>query len=145
MASRRPGAAQGFQDYLTVHGWKDRWAVYAVILGHLAARQTGDQAMADRFLKDSTGKFEETWPYPVLQYLRGEIKESKLIMLATDQGQRTEARCYLGIDQLLAGRKEGALIHFRWVKANGEWTYCEYPIAVAELERLEQSAEAIKP
>jgi len=137
MLLRRPEAAPGFQGVIDLQGWKGDLAPYAVIFGDFAARQAGNEATARRFLKDSAGKLDEAWPYPAIQFRRGEIDEAALLRLATDDDKRTEARCYLGLDHALHGRKDEALAHFRWVKAHGTRTLTEYVIAVAELERLE--------
>ena len=110
----------------------------------MAARQAGNEPAAKRFLKDSAGKLNETWPYPVVQFLRGDIDEAALLNLSTDDDKRTEARCFLGIDHAIKGRKGEALAHFRWVKEHGNTSYTEYTIAVAELERLERPAEEPK-
>jgi tetratricopeptide (TPR) repeat protein len=117
---------------------------YNVLIGHVAATQAGDEAAAERFLKDSVGKLEETWPYPVVQFLCGEIDETALLKLSTDDGKRTDARCVLGMRHAIQGRKDQALAHFRWVKQHGSTTYMTYTIAVAELERLERTTEGPK-
>ena len=107
-------------------------------MGHLAARQAADEARAKRFLKDSAGKLDEVWPYPAVQFLRGEIDEPALLKLATDDDKRTEARCFLGLHRALEGDKDKALAHFRWVKEHGTANFIEYTIALAELDRLER-------
>jgi tetratricopeptide (TPR) repeat protein len=123
----------------------DSKSPYPVILGHLAARQAGDEMAAKRFLKDSVGKLDETWPYPVVQFLRGDIDEASLLKLSTVDDKRTDAHCFLGMDHAIKGRKREALAHFRWVKEHGRTDFFAYTIAVAELERLERSAEKLKP
>jgi lipoprotein NlpI len=60
------------------------------------------------------------------------------LKLATDDDKRTVARCYLGLDHVIRGRKDEALAHFRWVGEHGRVTFLEYTIALAELERLER-------
>ena len=138
LLNRRPQAVTGFQKVLDLEGWKGQWLPYAVILGHLAARQAGDEISAARFLRDSAGRLGETWPLPVIRFLQGEIDEAALLELAIDNDKRTEARCYLAMDHALKGRKDDATAHFRWVKDNGNTNFTEYIIAVAELERLER-------
>jgi tetratricopeptide (TPR) repeat protein len=137
MLDRRPGAADGFQNVLQL-GWKGTNPQYAVILGNFAARQAGDEARAKQFLRDSTGKLDDAWPIAAVRFLNGEIEESELLKLATDEDKRTEAHCYLGLDHALRGRKDQAIAHFRWVKEHGNTSFVEYTIAVAELERLEK-------
>jgi hypothetical protein len=80
----------------------------------------------------------------VVQFLRGDIDEAALLKLSTDDDKRTEARCFLGMDHAIKGRKGQALTHFRWVKEHGNTGYTEYTIAAAELERLERSADGPK-
>jgi lipoprotein NlpI len=63
------------------------------------------------------------------------------LKLATDDDKRTEARCYLGLDQVLKGRKHEALVHFRWVTEHGNVRFIEYVIAVTEIERLESASK----
>jgi tetratricopeptide (TPR) repeat protein len=144
LVTRRAGATDGFQDVLDLQGWKGDRSIYCVIFGHLAARQVGDAAAANRFLKDSKGKLDESWPYPVVQFLRGEIDEPALLRLARDNGKRTEARCFLGLDHALNGRKMEALAHFRWVVEQGDAGYVEYSVAEVELERLELPSKKLK-
>jgi lipoprotein NlpI len=145
MLMRRPGAVAGFQRVLDLQGWKGELSPYAVILGHLAARQMGDGAAAKRFLKNSTGKLDEAWPYPAVKFLRNEIDEPALLKSADDDNKRTEAHCYLGLDCALKDRKDEALAHFRWVKEHGDPQNVQYAIALAELERLERLSSGSKP
>jgi lipoprotein NlpI len=135
---RKPAVA-GFQQVLELQGNKGEYAVYAVILGHFAARQEKDEKAAAKFLKDSAGKLDEAWPYPAVQFLRGDLDEPALLKLADTNDKETEARCFLGLDHLLKGNKDKAAAHFRWVKEKGNPTFTEYTIAVAELDRLEKA------
>jgi tetratricopeptide (TPR) repeat protein len=139
MLLRRPEAVAGFQAVLDLQGLRGR-APYAVILGHLAARQKGDAAAAKRFLPDVTENLNPAWPNPVVRFLRGDIDEPALLNLATDDDKRLQAHFCLGLDQALRGKKTEALAHFRWVKDHGNVERFEYLIAVAELERLEKKA-----
>ena len=141
MLKRRPeSAARGFRRVLEIQKWKGERAPYAVILGHIAAQQAGDVSGAKQFLKGSTGILMESWPYPVVKFLRGQIDEAALLMLAADRDKRTEAHCYLGLDSALKGTRDKTLVHFRWVKEHGNPAFFEYSIALAELDRLELSA-----
>jgi tetratricopeptide (TPR) repeat protein len=138
MLTRRPQAVRGFQALIDLQGWKGELAPYAVVMGHFAARQGREETAAKRLLADSAGKLTEDWPYPAVRFLREEIDEGVLLGLATDADKRTEARCYLALDHVLKGRKNEALVHFRWVKEHGTVSFTEYTIALAELERLER-------
>jgi lipoprotein NlpI len=137
MIVRQPKSASGFQTILDREGWKDALSPYAVLLGHLAARLDGDDDAAKRFLTDSAGKLAQDWPYPVVQFLRGELDESAVLDQATDNEKRTEAYCFLGLDHELKKNVDKARADFRWVKESGSRESVEYGIAVAELERME--------
>jgi lipoprotein NlpI len=130
-----------FRAVIDLDGWKGGQAPYAVILGHLAARQAGDDAEAKQFLKDSSGKLDEAWPHPVIDYLRGEIDEAKLLKLADTNDKETEARCYLAMDLALKDRTAEAREHFRWVSDRGKTTFIEYTIAIAELARFDKAGK----
>jgi len=135
----RGDAAAGFKNVLDFRGANGNEATYAVILGHLAARLAGDEAEAKAFLDVAPGKLNAlAWPYPVVRLLRGEIDESALLAAATDNDKLTEARCYLGVDQALKGHRDSALVHFRWVRDQGNAVSVAYALALAELERLEK-------
>jgi len=132
---RRPEAIAGFQTVRDLEQQKGRLSPYCAILGHFAARQAGDDDRARRFLKQSPS--DDAWPNAVIRYLSGESSEAALLKLATDQDKRTEARCFLGLDEALNNRPEAARTHFRWVKDHGDTRSTEYDIALAELRRLE--------
>jgi len=136
--ARRDGAGDGMKSVLEQVGWRDAMSQYAVILGHFAALRTGQGGQAKAFLDDAAARCDTAaWPYPVVKYLRGEIDEAKLLAGATDNDKMTEARCYLGLDALHKNRSAAALAQFRWVKENGNPSFSEYTIALAELDRLE--------
>lgn len=145
MQARQPGCVEGFRGLLDLQGWKGDWTAHAVIYGHLAAQQAGDDAAAKRFLADAAGKLDAAWPEPAVRFLRGDLDEAGLLKLATDDDKRTEARCILGLHHANAGRPAEALAHYRWVKEHGTTTYVEYGIAVAELDRLAAAAKPAKP
>jgi len=134
---REPTAADRFQAVIDMQGWTGDRAVYAVILGSQAARLAGDGARGERFLADSAGTLKPDWPEPVVRFLRGDLDEAGLLALATDDDKRTEARCFLGLQELIAGRPDVARSHFEWVRDHGNRTFTEYDIALAELKRLD--------
>ena len=146
MLTRRGDVVQGFRQVIDVDGWKGGWAVYAVILGHMAARQSGDEPATKAFLNDAAGKLDATaWPHPVVEFLRGEIGEPALLALAVDDDKRTEAHCFLGLDFALRKHKDKARAHYQWVKEHGNTRFVEYTIALAELDRLAELYAPAKP
>ena len=137
MLAHEGNAVGGFREIIEIQGWKGEHVPYAVILGSLAARASGDQAAANALLGESAGKLDEAaWPCPAIKYLRGEIDEAALLALAVDDEKRTEARCFLGLDLAVKGKKPEAIAHLRWVLEHGNREFFEYGIAAAELERL---------
>ena len=78
------------------------------------------------------------WPYAVIRYLRGDLSEGALLTFAGTDDQRAEAHTYIGMDVLLKGQREEARTHFLWMRQNGSPRLLEYPLAVAELGRLER-------
>ena len=114
---------------------------YAAIIGAVALRRTGQQAEADRLLgKAAPLVTAGTWTAKVLDYMQGKTAAAAFLASASNDGERTEAHTYIGFDDVLGGRREAAITHFRWVKEDGSRNFVEYPLAVAELKRLEQPA-----
>ena len=136
--SRGIGAVDGAKATLDLAGWRGELSIYAVLLGHFAARRNGFTEQAREYLDDAKDRCDTlAWPYAIIRYLRGEIDEPKLLAAATDNDRMTEVRCYLGLDVLEKGQKEAAVAHFRWVKEHGNRAHTLYAIALAELELLE--------
>ena len=137
---RSESAKKGFQRVLELQRWKAVSSSRAVILGHLAARQAGDEVGAKRFLEDSAGKLDEVWPYQMVKFLRGEIDQDavlEVLLNDANEANQTEALCYLGLDRALKGPKDEALRILRGVKEITNVSLIHYRIALAELDRLE--------
>jgi tetratricopeptide (TPR) repeat protein/predicted Ser/Thr protein kinase len=110
---------------------------YAAIMCYFAARRTGNERVAERVLKESADSPSAPWPNPAVRFLRGQIDEAQLLMLADDDEKRTEAHSYLGLYQAIKDRKKEAIAHFRWVKDHGSSAVSAHALALEELERLE--------
>ena len=134
-------AVAGLNRVIALEGGKGFYSIYAVVLGHLAARLNGDETEGKAILERTRGTLNvEAWPYPVVKLFRGEIDEQALLAAADDDDKRTDARCFLGLDHAIKGHEEKALADFRWVRDHGNSNSLEHIIAVAQLERLEQKA-----
>jgi tetratricopeptide (TPR) repeat protein len=130
-------AIADYNEVLRLEGWRGRGSLYAVILGHFAALRGGRNDQAKSFLDDAAARCDKSaWPYPVVEYLRGETEQAKLLAAATDNDKMTEARCYLALDLIQKKQTDAALAHFRWVKEHGNPSFVEFRIALAELNRL---------
>lgn len=131
-AARHAGA------YLDSAGSYAGSSVYTAILGALALRRLQQRDEAARMLERAgPGVRPGTWTAKVLDCVRGALPAAALLASARDSGEQTEAHTYIGFEDALAGRREAALTHFRWVKDRGSRNFAEYPMAVAELKRLE--------
>jgi lipoprotein NlpI len=134
-------AARDARSYLQgqVQDWET--ASYVTFLGALALRRLEqDDEAASLLTRAGTVVAAGTWTAKVLDYMQGKTAAAAFLASATNDGERTEAHTYVGFDDVLAGRRAEAIAHFRWVKDKGSRNFVEYPIAVAELKRLEPVA-----
>ena len=117
----------------------------AGIMLTLNAKDEGKMAQAAAFdagkLLDLAHKRlnASAWPYPIVAYLRKEISKEALLSLATDNDKMTEARAYMGLALAATGERQEALKQLQWVKENGNKSFVEFPAALMELRRLEQT------
>jgi tetratricopeptide (TPR) repeat protein len=69
----------------------DEAKTYARALAHFAALRGGRKDQARSSLDDLAGRCDRwRWPYPVVQYLRGEIDRAQLLKAADTSGKPTE-------------------------------------------------------
>jgi lipoprotein NlpI len=136
-AAGRDGAADEAKAVLDLQGWLENQSMYAVLLGHFDMRRDGRKDQARSLLDEAAAKCDAAeWPYPIIKHLRGELDEAGLLAAAIDDGQRTEAQCFLGLEALEDNREDAAIVHFRCVKERGDRRFTEYVMSVAELDRL---------
>jgi tetratricopeptide (TPR) repeat protein len=140
-ASQGAHAAAAAFIYLIQQGWRDSHSPYMALSAHFGHRQARRDADAARILKEAIAKTDASeWPHPVLRYLQRDISAAQLLALATDNNKQTEAYAYIGLDLSLSGNRDAAITHLRWVRDKGNKNFYEYPLALAELARLEGSA-----
>lgn len=114
---------------------------YMAFVGALALQRQGKEAEAEKILADVRPALTEgSWPLKVMDFMQGRTDAGKFLPLAADVNERTEAHAYIGFKASLAGRRDEALDHLRWVRDNGSKDYVEYGMALAELKRLEADA-----
>ena len=131
-------AASAALTYLRLQGWQDDHSSYMVLAAHFGLRQSKQKDPAGKVLEDAATKLTNSeWPYPVIRYLQHQITAPELLALATDNDKLTEAHAYIGLDLSLNGKSAEALVHLRWVSENGNKNFVEYPLALAEIERIE--------
>ncbi|MSQ47912.1 MAG: tetratricopeptide repeat protein [Deltaproteobacteria bacterium] len=141
MFLRHPETAADARAYVKLKGWKDERTQYMVIFGAFGDRWAQRETEARQLLDEAAANCNTSaWPYPVIRYLRRDMSVDDLLAAATDPDKKTEARAYLGLDLVLAGKQDEALTHLHWVKDNGKKNFSEYAFAVSELGRLEAGA-----
>lgn len=130
------GAIADDQTFLRTAGWKDESAPYAVIVSLLANKASGDQAAAAKVLEEAGRELDtKIWQFRIIDYLAGQIDAEKFQALASDRDKMTEAKTYIGLDLLYAGKRDQARPYFQWVADHGNKQFYEYPLACAELNR----------
>ena len=133
-------AARDVRAYLQAPVRDTESAPYMAFLGALALRRLKQEDEASRLLAGiATAVAAGTWTGKVLDYMQRKLPAAALLAAAANDGERTEAHTYVGFDEALAGRRPEAIAHFRWVKEKGSRDFVEYPLAVAELVRLESA------
>ena len=138
MFLRRTEMAADARAYVKLKGWKDDRVQYMVIFGAFGERWAQRETEARQLLDEAAANCNtSSWPYPIIRYLRRDLSMDDLLAAATDPDKKTEARAYLGLDLVLAGKQDEALTHLHWVKDNGKKSFSEYAFAVNELRRLE--------
>jgi lipoprotein NlpI len=141
MFLRRTETASDARSYVKLKGWKDDRAQYMAIFGAFGDRWAQRETEAHQLLDEAAANCNiSAWPYPIIRYLRRDLSLDDLLAVATDLDKKTEARAYLGLDLVLAGKQDEALTHLHWVKDNGKKSFSEYAFAVNELRRLEGGA-----
>jgi tetratricopeptide (TPR) repeat protein len=141
LVTRHSAATQDLAQVLELQGWQGDSSSYSVVFGCLAARLLGDESRAQKFLTDAEGKLKQEWPFPVLAYLQGQRSADDLLVLARDNDQQTEAHCYIGLNLLASGNTIDAREHLGWVRDHGNKSYVEFPISLAELDRLKDASQ----
>ncbi|MFN2492259.1 MAG: tetratricopeptide repeat protein [Pyrinomonadaceae bacterium] len=139
---RGQAAADAARKYIEIASWANANAPYAALLSYFGNRKAGRPEEAVKVLDEASAHMTaKAWPYPVLQHLRGELKDADLLALATDTDKMTEARAYVGMSLALWGRLDKARSHLEWVARNGNRKFTEYTLAQAALRRITTGAE----
>ena len=132
-------AADYAGTYLRLRGWQDEQSPYLALVRYFALRQAKREAEAQKSLEDAAAQLApEEWPYPVIRYLNHSLSAAELLTTAgSDNDKLTEAHAYAGLELSLNGERALALEHLHWVATNGNKDFVEYPLALAEIARLE--------
>ena len=136
-------AARDAKAFLERAGWGHESAPYVAFLSALAYRRLGQNADADAVLERARPTVTPgSWTEKVLDYMQRRLTADAFLSRARENGEKTEAHTYVGFDLAMAGKRDEAVVHFKWVQKQGSRNYVEYTMAVAELERLEKPSAA---
>lgn len=130
-------AAGAARAYVRKAGWSapsSPYAAFAGVLGLLRDKRAGEATTLLTELAAATQG--EVWPAPIVAFLQNRTSARDLLAIAKSERERTEAHAYIGLLASAEGRRELALEHLSWVKANGEEGLVEFSWALAELDRL---------
>lgn len=138
-------AADYAATFLRLRGWQDEHSPYMALVKYFGLRQAKRDADAQKGLEDAAAQLApDEWPYPVIRYLNHSLSVEELLTTAgSDNDKLTEAHAYAGLDLSLKGERVLALEHLHWVAANGNKDFVEYPVALAEIARLEAAPASL--
>ena len=132
-----PEAAADAERYLKLFGWRTTSSPFQVLIAVIGYRSAGMDDKAAAVLAQAQKKADPvSWPFNIIRFYDGQITAEDLLAIAADNDQRTEAYTFVGIDLRLKNKNADARKHFEWVKEYGTRNFNEYPLAVAELERI---------
>ena len=131
-------AAGDAHKYIEKAGRGAKSSPYMAFLGALCHLRLEQAAESEKLLEEVRPEIPaDSWPMKVMDFMQGRTAADRFLSLAKDVDERTEAHAYVGLKELIAGRRDQAFDHLRWVKENGSKNFVEYGMAVSELKRLE--------
>ncbi|HVG20939.1 MAG TPA: tetratricopeptide repeat protein [Blastocatellia bacterium] len=137
---RGDSAASDAETYLNLKGWRAEHSQHMAIVAHFGHLQGRNAAGARKILDEAVERVDRSaWPYPAIEYLRRQISAKRLFSLADDEVKKNQARAYIGMNLSLAGQREAALGHLRWVKEHSRDEELERALAVTEIDRIKTS------
>jgi len=115
------------------------WPLYAALYGYSGYRQAGEENAAKQMIERVVSKGPETqWPFPIISYLHGDLKESELdSLVGNNRKYAMESKAFIGIKQLYDQDREDAINDLVWVAEFGIKSDWEYNLAISELRHLE--------
>lgn len=142
-----PSALADFEMFRTVSATGSRTALNAAIFSNFAYRRLSLNREASLPIKRVLGRTtipEQYWAYRFVEYLSGNAVSLALALQDENLGlvSKTSLKCYLGIDRAIAGDIAAAKAQFNWVKDYGDRNIDEFDLAMTELARLNNQANA---
>ena len=138
---RGESAAGDAGTYLALKGWRAEHSLEMAIVSHFGYLQARQEAAARNVLEEAARQGErKVWPYPVIEYLLGQISARLLFKMATDEHQKVEARAYIGLSLSRQGDHKAALEHLEWVKDHSNWQSIPFSLVTSEIERIKANS-----
>lgn len=119
---------------LDVAGWKSDNAAYLALCLYLGLMQQKRIDAANKVLDDAIAKLDASkWPYPILQFYKGQITEARLLQLASNPSLVTQAKTYIGLWLTWTDKRGQAAPYFAWVHKQGDSAVPEYALSEKQL------------
>jgi thioredoxin-like negative regulator of GroEL len=135
---RDAAAATDARRYIDAVGWREPSAqavAFIAVIAYWRSHRAEDAAVLLEQVRAAVSS--SSWPGAVAQYLQGKLTAERLLSRARDPRQKTAAHTYIGLKATLEGRREEALEHLRWVRAEGTRAELGFAVAIEELVRIE--------
>lgn len=132
------------ETYIGLRSWSDKWSPYMALLNSVSLRRAGYGEEARAILTETTQWLNrDSWPMPLVLYLRGDIEADVLLEQANNDNDRmTLAHYYIGVNEWLNDDDRSALIHFEWVGAKGNKGFLQHMLAEDHLKELATAGSA---
>jgi tetratricopeptide (TPR) repeat protein len=141
---RGESAASDAETYLALKGWRDEYSLDLAIVAHFGHLLARHEDAAHKILQEASRQGNrEVWPYPIVEYLLGDISAHLLFKSAADVAEQVEARTYIGLDLSFRNESKDALKYLRWVKDHSKFESITYALAVSEIARIEASSAVL--
>lgn len=138
---RGESAASDAGTYLALKGWRGEHSLEMAIVSHFGHLQARQEADARKVLEEAMRQGDpKVWPYPVVEYLLGQISARLLFKTASDEAQKVEARAYIGVSLSLQGDHKAAREHLEWVKNHGDSQPIPFSLVISEIERIKANS-----
>ena len=139
---RDEAAAREALRYIDAVGWREAEAQETALVAAVAYARSSRPADATAILRQITMVAPpSSWVRAVAQFMQGNLTAERLLARAKSPGERTAGHTYIGLKAELAGRRDEALWHFRWVKDQGTRQEPGYAVAIEELVRIETDGD----
>ena len=123
-------AAESAKIASLMYNKKGLKAPYSLILAYFSYAQIDDKENMQQVLAYSKSlNFTQTWPAPIIHYIKGEIEAAKLISLVQSEKEEIEAHTYIGLKLKYENQSDKSKMHLNWVENYGRNDVLETLIA----------------